>query len=129
MLRSKPAPLRNRDRVAGCKRTQNRGKGRLTSAILGIDQRKTCERDIRSGIDGIEQPDISEQLDTVDHGFRARPRNLFTRTPTARPSFSSHSHITRDCQPSALKASPAPPIHFGYGTLNYFQNGVLWIRK
>jgi hypothetical protein len=54
-----PPSLRDRDRIARRQRTQYCCERRLSSAVLGVNERKAREWDICGGVDRIELTDVS----------------------------------------------------------------------
>ena len=85
MLGGESSPLRDRQRVARGQRAQYRRKGRLASAILGIDEGKASEGDGRAGVDGIELPDVPKELDPADHALTRCRNSAFFACPLQRP--------------------------------------------
>jgi hypothetical protein len=67
ILGREPVTLGHGKRVTCCQRSQDRGESRLASSVLGIDDSKGFQWQIGARRNRVEQPDVAEHLQPLDH--------------------------------------------------------------
>jgi hypothetical protein len=72
--------------------TKKGGKRRLAAPVFGVEEGQLLERDLTAARDGIELPDVADELDTLDHfplvihprRWSVKPRRRRTRPALCR---------------------------------------------
>ncbi len=74
MLRGQAPPLRNRQRIPGCERTEHGGKSGLATAVFGIDDREARELYRGACCNRVERADVPEQTNPNDQPETSVPK-------------------------------------------------------
>jgi len=67
MLRAKPVPLLDEDRLIRCEGFENRRKGRLATPVLAVKHGKFLKWKIGTGRYGIKSAHIPDEIDMCQH--------------------------------------------------------------